>query len=105
MLERTVLFVGPVALDEPRLEHFVPALEALRVVAPVDARGDRFPVALAKLLDRLAQRSVLLGRPALALFVLGLRFLRLPGRLVDQRVQERRRAFPAYSNQVNYEAL
>lgn len=40
-LQNAVFFVRPVALHEPRLKHFVPPLQALRVVSSRHARRNR----------------------------------------------------------------
>ena len=63
--EQIVLLLGPVPLLQPGLQHFLPSLQALHVIAPRNPLRDVFPLPLAQLAHRAAQQLVLFGGPFL----------------------------------------
>ena len=67
--QQIVLLFGPVPLLQPGLQHFLPSLQALHVVATRNPLRDVLPLPLAQLAHRAAKQLVLLGRPLLRVFL------------------------------------
>ena len=61
--DKAILFLGPRALHEVRVQHFLPAVEALDVCAPRKELSYPFPVLSIVFCNRLSQLQVFFLRP------------------------------------------
>ena len=80
MLEdELVLFAGPLAPHDVRIDHVVPALAALPAEAVGKVPGDDYPILRAEQFDLLAEYLILVLRPGRAILNL-LRYVCLVAR-------------------------
>ena len=63
MKKQSIFDISPRTLDKRRIEHLLPAVQALDVRTALKALGDLLPIFTGVLSDGLSQKLVLLGRP------------------------------------------